>query len=51
MENGCHVYGKVGLNWLSGLFNELVLKVDQDIELCNQIKKKDKNTIDRLPEI
>ncbi|MBW0542196.1 hypothetical protein O181_081911 [Austropuccinia psidii MF-1] len=51
VENGCQVYCKVGLCWHSGLFNELVSKIDQDIEFCNCIKKKGKKAIDRLPEI
>ncbi|MBW0538567.1 hypothetical protein O181_078282 [Austropuccinia psidii MF-1] len=50
-KHGCQVYLKVGLCWHSGLFNELVLEIDQDIEFCNWIKKKGKKTIDRLPEI
>ncbi|MBW0581210.1 hypothetical protein O181_120925 [Austropuccinia psidii MF-1] len=28
VENGCQVYRKVGLRWHSGLFDELVLKID-----------------------
>ena len=39
LENGRQVYRKVGLCWRSQLFNELVLKMDQDIEFCNRIKK------------
>ena len=51
LENGRQVYRKVGLRWRSQLFNELVLKMDQDIEFCDRIKKKGKKTIDRLPEL
>ncbi|MBW0530623.1 hypothetical protein O181_070338 [Austropuccinia psidii MF-1] len=51
VENGCQVYRKVGLRLHSGLVNELVLKIDREIEFCNWIKKKGKKTIDRLPEI
>ena len=35
LENGRKVYRKVGLRWCSQLFNELVLKMDRDIEFCN----------------
>ena len=45
LGNGRQVYRKVGLRWRSQLFNELVLKMDQDIEFCNRIKKRVKKLL------
>ncbi|MBW0562026.1 hypothetical protein O181_101741 [Austropuccinia psidii MF-1] len=50
VENLRQVYHKVGLCWRSALFNDLVLKIDQETEFFNQIKK-GKKPIDRLPEV